>query len=141
VTQFHAGIAAEVDGNARLDVGSPRIHDGLVVADHVWFTRVDGVLIGVGHGSREVIQVPGEQPLGWCRGLARWEDGWAVGFTRLRTTRWRHNLAWLKGTLRGDVHVGTRPTRVVLLDGRGRAQSQELEALGIDAVFAIESGP
>ena len=141
VTQFHAGMAAEVGGSERLDVGSPRIHDGLVVDDQVWFTRVDGVLIGLGQGRREVVEVPGGRPLGWCRGLARWQDGWAVGFTRLRTTRWRHNLAWLKGTLRGDVRVGACPTRVVLIDRRGRARAQELEDLGIDAVFAIEPGP
>ena len=77
----------------------------------------------------------------WCRGLARWDGLWAVGFTRLRATRWRHNLAWAKGMLRGDVRVGSSPTRVVLTDGRQVQLSQTLESAGIDALFGIVPGP
>jgi hypothetical protein len=143
VTQFHAGEASSVTAGSALAVGAPRIHDGVVRDGRVWFTVVDGRLRGVSpaDGTVDEIRMPGEHPMGWCRGLAPVPGGWAVGFTRLRATRWRHNLAWLRGTLRGDRTVTDQPTRVVVLEHGRVAEVLPVEALGLHALFAIEPGP
>jgi hypothetical protein len=74
-------------------------------------------------------------PLGWCRGL-HVEDGVAfVGFSCLRSTRWKENLRWL-----GRGHLGRRrPTRVAAFDLANRRKIAEwtLEPVGLDAIFAI----
>lgn len=141
VTRLHDGCATEVGGTGQLAVDAERIHDGVVHDGRVWFTTVDGRVVAVDReGRREVLDLnDGQGPLGWCRGLA-FADGllW-VGFTRLRATRWRHHLAWVRGRLRGRVEVSDRPTRVVGVEpATGRVvRSVDTEALGVDAVFGL----
>ena len=139
VTRLHDGRAEVVGGDARLDVDRERIHDGVTVDGRVWFTTVDGRLVGIGDDRRVIDLNDGRGPLGWCRGLAA-SGGWLwVGFTRLRATRWRHHLAWVRGRLRGRVDVSGRPTRLVAVDPVTGAVAREvdLEALGVDAVFGL----
>ena len=139
VTALHGGQAREVGGPGRMDVDSQPIHDGVVHEGRVWFTTVDGRLVGIGADRVEVDLDDGKGPLGWCRGLA-FADGLAwVGFTRLRATRWRQNLAWVRGRLRGRVVAGERPTRLLGVDlASGRVVEQvDLEALGMDAIFGL----
>jgi len=147
VTRLHQGDAVVVgDPTQRLFVDEERIHDGVVHDGRVWFTTVDGRVVSVdGAGERQVFDLnDGRGPLGWCRGLA-FHDGllW-VGFTRLRATRWRRNLAWVRGTLRGRVEVSDRPTRLVgvrLADGPELwgevVRTVDLEGLGVGAVFGL----
>lgn len=147
VTRLHQGDAVAVgDPGQRLFVDEERIHDGVVHEGRVWFTTVDGRVVAIdGGGERRVLDLnDGEGPLGWCRGLA-FHDGllW-VGFSRLRATRWRRNLAWVRGKLRGRVEVSDRPTRLVgvrLADGpelRGEVvRTVDLEALGVGAIFDL----
>ena len=81
----------------------------------------------------------GAEPLGWCRGLHLHGDTAFVGFTRIRATRWRSHLAWVRGRL-GNKPVATRlPTRVVAYDlaRRVRIGSWVVEDVGIDALFGI----
>ncbi len=142
VTRLHQGDAVVVgDPDQRLVVDERPIHDGVVHDGRVWFTTVDGRVVAVdGGGEREVLDLnDGTGPLGWCRGLA-FHDGllW-VGFTRLRATRWRRNLAWVRGTLRGRVEVTDRPTRLVgVRPSTGEVvRTVDLEALGVSAVFGL----
>ncbi len=140
VTCLHDGGARVVGGPGRLVVDPRGVHDGVVLDDRVWFTTVDGRLVGVDGRSRVEINLnDGRGPLGWCRGLA-WHDGlWWVGFTRLRATRWRQRVAWLRGRWRGRVDVSDRPTRLVAVDPlRGSVVKElTLEERGIDAVFGL----
>jgi len=144
VTCLHPGHARALRSGRRLEVDDERIHDGVVHAGRVWFTTVDGrVVITDGH-HRDVIDLntldAGDGPLGWCRGLVVDGERMWVGFTRLRATRWRHHLAWVRGRLRGRVEVTRRPTRVVEIDLTACALAHEvdLEPHGVHAVFGLD---
>jgi len=75
--------------------------------------------------------------LGWCRGiLVDGEKAW-VGFSHIRPTKLRENLAWV---MRGFRQV--LPTRVACYDlARRRCVAEiDLQAHGLNAVFSIFPG-
>ena len=128
----------------RFTVGTETIHDGLVIGDSIWFTSVDGKVIEV---DRETLQVkravdlkeinrkPGTV-LGWCRGLCPIGDHliW-VAFTRVRKTKFRENLLWVKHCFNNpDV-----PSHIALydLDRKKCLQEIGLEERGLNIVFSI----
>lgn len=123
------------------------VHDGWVEGDHAWFTAVDGRLLQVDLALGRVVrtlrlEADGDEPLGWCRGLAVCDGVAWVGFSRLRATRLRRNLAWVRGRLRGRPFATRRPTRVEgyrLADGR-RIASFPVAAVGLDALFGVIAG-
>lgn len=138
VTCLRPGHARALRSGRLLPVADVGIHDGVVHDGRVWFTTVDGTVVATDGRTREVLDLHarlGEGPLGWCRGLAFEAGTMWVGFTRLRATRWRHQLAWLKGQLRGRVDVTRQPTRLVAFDGGDR--TADLESLGVHAVFGL----
>ena len=143
VTCLHQGHARSVRGGEVLPVDDERIHDGVVHEGRVWFTTVDGRVVATDGTRREVVDLNrldgGGDPLGWCRGLAFIDGLLWVGFTRLRATRWRHHLAWVRGRLRGRVEVSRRPTRVVGVDLQQQriVRTIDLEGLGAHAVFGM----
>lgn len=143
VVRGASGDVAPLGGGAPTPVADVVIHDGVPTAEGVWLTAVDGrlILVEPGEGVRRTIRLDdgSGEPLGWVRGL--WVDGDRafVGATRLRATRWRRNLAWLRGTVRGTTTVGRRPTRVLevsLADGRVRSEIPT-EDLGLHAIFGL----
>jgi hypothetical protein len=89
----------------RIDISIQRPHDGCVVGDSIYFTTVDGHIVVANCKTLQVSRVcdltkmcqPRDQILGWCRGLLPVDERliW-VGFTRVRPTRFRENLAWIK---------------------------------------------
>ena len=148
VTRGRAGDAVSLDGAHRWPLADTVVHDGVVCADGVWFTAVDGQLIRVDAATGVVdrriqLRERGQTgPLGWCRGLA-FGGGLAwVGFSRLRATRVRRNLAWVRGWLRGRIDVSRRPTRIVGFDpASGWARhTVELGSHGMDAIFGLLRG-
>lgn len=122
------------------------IHDGIVHGDFIYFTSVDGTVIRVDGRAGEADRVydlnawvEGDTPLGWCRGLARLDEHhFAVGFSRLRQTKWTQNIRWVKHRLGGD-GSGMNPTRVVIfnLDKEEIVAEYEVESVGLNAVFSI----
>jgi len=142
-TCLHQGQARSLRSGRVLAVDEERIHDGVVHGGRVWFTTVDGRVVATDGRRRDVIDLNtldgGGDPLGWCRGLVVDDERLWVGFTRLRATRWRHHLAWVRGRLRGRVEVSRRPTRVVVVDRglRRIVDEWDLEAIGADAVFGM----
>ncbi len=142
VTRGGRGDVVPLEGGPPVQVADVVIHDGFACDEGVWFTAVDGRLVLVDLDQRRVLRsvvIAGDGALGWCRGLVLDGDTAWVGFTRLRATRLRRNLAWLAGRLRGHTTVGTRPTRVVRVElGTGRVLEEcPLEAHGVDAVFGL----
>ncbi len=146
VTRGVLGDAVALDGSARWRLADVVVHDGVVQPDGVWFTAVDGRLLRVAPARGvvdRVIRLPGivpeAEPLGWCRGLAIVGDTAWVGFTRLRTTRFRRHLAWVRGAIRGAQRLARHPTRVVAIDlrtERWRA-TVGVEGAGVHALFGI----
>jgi len=149
VTRGLRGDALGLDDGAVWPLAPVVVHDGVVRPDGVWFTSVDGALICVDPETGEVVRRVDltaiddrPAPLGWCRGLA-FVDGIAlVGFTRLRATRMRQRLAWVRGQLRGQQIASAHPTRVAAYDlGSGQKRGEVVtEAAGLDAVFGLLPG-
>jgi hypothetical protein len=143
VTRGGGGDVVPLAGGPAVSVADVVVHDGVPVDDGVWFTAVDGRLLRIDLDDGRVLATVrlggGEAPLGWCRGLAVDGDLAHVGFTRLRATRWRRNLAWVRGRLRGGTTVGDRPTRVVTVELRtGRVLREvDTEPFGVDAIFGL----
>ena len=130
----------------RIDISVQRPHDGYLFGDSIYFTTVDGHIV---LANRKTLQVektfdltrmggPPEQILGWCRGLLPVDERllW-VGFTRVRPTKFRENLAWVRG--RGAYEQIHRPTHLGLYDlERGLCVDEiALEPFGVGIVFSL----
>lgn len=147
VTRFEQRDAVSLTrAGRRIDIAIQRPHDGYVFGDSIYFTTVDGHIL---LANRKTLQVektfdltemggPAGQILGWCRGLLPIDQRlvW-VGFTRVRPTKFRENLAWAKN---GSSYPRLqRPTRLSLYDlERGTCLDEiALEPHGIGVVFSL----
>lgn len=133
-----------------LSLGGERPHDGHVSGDDVTFTTVDGHVVIANIRSGRVRRfdlqaMSGETAsLGWCRGLAMPSCGLAVvGFSRLRPTRLRENLRWLKYRFGMRSNPGNLPARVAGfdLDAGTMAFAVEVECHGLNAIFDVLPWP
>ncbi len=142
VTRFEQRDAVCLsDPSKRIDVGNERIHVRHYYDGVIYFTSVDGHVVIVDAKTLQVVEridlnalAPDDAMLGWCRGL-RLEDGrlW-VGFSRLRLTKFRENVSWVRRGFRRQL-----PTRIACYDLANRRCLQEidLQRHGLDAVFSI----
>jgi len=153
VTRFEQRDAVPVDGVANghstFPVALDGIHDGHVHGDRLWFTTVNGCVVTFNLRTGEKttldlneIRSPEEddRPLGWCRGLLPLDGHRAwVGFTRLRYTRLRKNLSWIRHGFRETEHHNLHPTRIALYDLERQVLLLEihLEPAGLGAGFSI----
>lgn len=143
VTRFEQRDAVAVDPsrNGAFSVGIQGIHDGHVIGDRLVFTTVDGhvVTFDLRTGEKRALDLnDGEQPLGWCRGLladAGASQAW-VGFSRIRHTRLRQNLSWVRHGFRETPRLPTRISLYGLERGDLRRQI-DLEPANLNAVFSI----
>jgi hypothetical protein len=134
----------------RIDISVQRPHDGYLFGDSVYFTTVDGHIVLANRKTLHIektfdlTQMGGhaEQILGWCRGLLPVDERllW-VGFTRVRPTKFRENLAWVKS--RGSYEKTHRATHLGLYDlERGVCVDEiALEPLGVGIVFSLFWAP
>lgn len=147
VTRFNQRDAISIiHPGRRINIEIQRPHDGYIYGDSIYFTTVDG---HIAVASRETLQVEKiydlnlmsgkkSQPLGWCRGLALMDERFLwVGFTRVRPTKFRENLTWLKTA--GATDEILLPTHLALYDlQQGRQVDQvALETHGIGVVFSL----
>lgn len=153
VTRFEQRDAVPVDGAANghssFPVSIEGIHDGHVRGDRLWFTTVNGCVVtfDLRTGEKSILdlneirsQEDDDRPLGWCRGLLPLDDRRAwVGFTRLRYTRLRKNLSWLRHGFRETEHHRQHPSRIALYNVEQQVLLREvdLEPAGLGAVFSI----
>ena len=143
VTRFECKDAVPVSGPPdRIEAGHERVHDGVVRDDGLYFTTVDGTVavcdVELRHPvASHALAHPGrhDEVLGWCRGLYFESDAdcW-VGFTRIRPTRLREKVAWVRN--RGTSQAPTRIARYAT-DGWTMAEEIDLEPYGLNAVFSI----
>jgi hypothetical protein len=129
-----------------IDAAGP--HDGVVRDGRVYFTTVDGRIVIHDATSRRQLRIIDlwnragtlTSPLGWCRGLHIFGDELAwIGFSRLRPTRFRENLSWLRQKFNPGKHFGTKPTRIALYDLRTASLLHEinLEGFGLNTVYSV----
>ncbi len=145
VTRFEQRDAVSLRSPARrINIGCERVHDGYVDGGWVYFTTVDG-RIAVASTTTLIVEdvldlnemsgtLLGDRHLGWCRGL--YIDGpraW-VGFSRLRLSRVRANLSWVRWGFKPFA-----PTRIACYDLERRCLVHEvdLQRHGLDAIFSI----
>lgn len=148
VTRFEQrdAVALDVPG-LRMTIDQERPHDGIVHKDRVYFTTVDGhiaIFDAVSLRRGEIVDlnklVNTANALGWCRGLHIPDERHAwVGFSRLRPTKFREAVSWVK---HGFERVGTyamAPTRISMFDLAAKRLVREinLESVGLNAVFSI----
>ena len=141
-TRFHQKDAISLlDPSRRIDIGVERLHDGVVYGDRVYFTSVDGRVVIADTRTLKVVEVINlgsmHEPdtlLGWCRGLLL--DGYRlwIGFSRIRPTAFRENVAWVSRGFRRSM-----ATHVACYDLRERRLVSEIktEDAGLNAVFGI----
>ena len=148
VTRFRQRDAICLDDPAkRIDIAVQSPHDGLVSGDRIYFTTVDGRIVIANSRTLEVEetvdlkQINGSEALlGWCRGVLPLDERrvW-VGFTRVRKTRFRENVLWVRDIFRPGMLE--RPTHLALYDivDRRCLQEFDLEQHGMNIVFSIFS--
>lgn len=137
------------DPERRIELGTRAcIHDGWVQHGRIYFTSVDGHLYLVDEASLQVqssldlnaLHPDGAAGFSWCRGVLPLDARHAwVGFTRIRPTRWKEKVRWLK-TMMCAV---SPPTRLALYDILAPKLLKEipLEAIGMHAVFNALPAP
>ena len=147
VTRFEQGDAVCLtQPNKGIHIADERIHDGVVHGARIYFTAVDGKVVVVDRATLSLVEVIDLNPMhgegelmGWCRGIAFDDDNrlW-VGFSRLRPTQFRDNVAWVK---KGFKRM--KPTHLACfdLDERRLLTEIDLEGQGLHAVFSIFIDP
>lgn len=142
VTRFHQGDTVSLtQPERRINLSEKRVHDGVFHQGRLYFTTVDGQVIIARPDTLRVEEVidlnemhPAGTLLGWCRSLLPDGDRIWVGFSRIRPTRLRENVAWVA---RGFKSV--KPTHIAYYDLARRECLLEidLEPAGLNAVYSI----
>jgi hypothetical protein len=129
----------------RMHIGH-QLHDGIVFRGRVYFTCVNGMVAIFDARTTELIrmidlnQISRESEngaaLGWCRSILPLDDNlcW-VGFSRLRPTRFREHVTWVRhGFKKAEL-----PTRIALYDFSRDALVTEVdvEPRNLNSVFSI----
>lgn len=144
-TRFECRDAISLhDPRRRIDIGGERVHDGVIHDGMVHFTTVDGTVVVVDpttlrvtarHKLQRRFQRPGTDVVsGWCRALHFDDEHCWVGFSRIRPTRLRHTVAWIRSG--GAEHAPTRIARYRTSDWTCDAEI-DLEPYGLNAVFSV----
>jgi hypothetical protein len=130
--------------DSRIWIGPYLVHDGHLHDGKIYFTTVDGTLVIVRQDTLRVENVidltlidnEAKALLGWCRGVHVLDERrvW-VSFTRVRKTRFKENINWVKRAFR-EVE---KPTHMALYDLAQQRIVREinLETHGLNVVFSI----
>lgn len=127
--------------------GIEKLHDGVVHNGRVYLTSVDSHIVVADPGTGEVLHVydlnemtATNKTLGWCRGINVLGDGRVlVGYSRVRPSRIRENLKWVKHRVGLRKDAGMLGTRIACYDlAKGTHEWDiDLEAYQMNAVFSI----
>ena len=136
------------DPKRRIDIGGERVHDGDLVGSQMYFTTVDGQVVIVDAETLRVVErhplrrcgddgSKGESSrvvLGWCRALHVDNASCWVGFTRIRPTKLRQTVSWIR-----TGGAGQAPTRIARYRRSDWTCDLEidLEPYGLNAVFSV----
>jgi len=150
VTRFRQRDAISLNGSGgRINIAVQAPHDGLLHDGKIYFTSVDGRVVIADPASLQVERVidlkeiNGQNTLlGWCRGLLPLDERrlW-VGFSRIRKTRFKENVLWVRSTLQNG--MSEAPTHIGLYDLEQKRCMQEfdLEPHGMNLIFSIFPAP
>jgi len=127
----------------RIDIAVQRPHDGYLFGDMIYFTTVDGHVVMANRSTLQVEKTidlnelsASREILGWCRGVLPVNEHqiW-VGFTRVRPTKFKENVSWIK---QSNAQSRKR-SHIALFDLQRRTCLDEipLEPYGIGVVFSL----
>ena len=129
------------DTSKSIQIDLERVHDGLVHDDKIYFTTVDGHVVIYNQSDLQHVQTidlnaahPANTLLGWCRGILVDEDVMWVGFSRIRPTKFRGALSWIRTGFQtsAPTHIGCYCLKT------GKCLKEiDLEPYGLNAVFSI----
>jgi len=135
-------LGCKEEKRLNIEIGQP--HDGLIYNGNIYFTTVEGNIVsfnGISQESRKVLSLQSKSDykvLGWCRGICVEESNYWVGFSRIRATKFRENLSWLKHGFKKVGQYSSQPTRVSKYSPDGELITEvDLEPYGVNAVFSI----
>jgi len=144
VTRFHQRDAISLqDPTRKIEIAVQRPHDGFLFNGLLYFTTVDGHVVVANprtlqvehtHDLNKMSGLSGEN-LGWCRGLLPVNERFVwVGFSRVRPTKFRENLNWIRQ--KKQTH---RPSHIALYDLQSGTcvEDIETEPYGIGVVFSL----
>jgi len=131
----------------RIDIGVQRPHDGDVHEGRIYFTTVDGHIVVANLENKQVEQIidlneigDSDRALGWCRGLHILDEAhMIIGFSRIRPTKIRENVQWVKHRFGLSENAGKHPARIALYNVKERklCWEQNLEEAGLNVIFSI----
>lgn len=133
----------------RFALGHEGVHDGHVWGTSIFFTSVDGHVFefdldGATSKVHDLNKFAGREPgaaLGWCRGILPSDTTAWIGFSRIRYTKLRRNIDWVRhGFKESELH-GAAPTRIACYDlsNQSLVHEVELERVGMNTVFSIHA--
>jgi hypothetical protein len=146
VTRFELRDAVSLnDPERRISIGGERVHDGVSHDGMIYFTTVDGWIAIVDSSTLEVVERhrlgristgrdDGDGLLGWCRSVHLDGEWCWIGFSRIRPTRLRQTVSWVRTG--GVQEAPTRICRYRMSDWKCDAEIN-LEPFGLNAVFTV----
>jgi len=133
------------DPSRRIDIGGRRVHDGVLHNGLLYFTQVEGKVVVANPQTLTIEAVidlnaiaGADTLLGWCRGIMF--DGpraW-IGFTRIRPTKFREAVSWVR---QGFQRVLPSHIACYELEHQRCVAEIDVEMPGLNAVFSIVPGP
>lgn len=145
VTRFNQKDIIDLnDHRRRLKIEVEKPHDGAIFLDRMYITTVDGHVVIADPERLRIVRVidlnklnHSPYSLGWCRGiLAVNECEIIVGFTRIRPTKFKTNLSWLRQNFHS---LKSLPTRVASFNTEEMKVNWEvnLERHNFNGIFSI----
>ena len=137
-----------VNPDRRINIGINCVHDGIPFNGRIYFTTIDGHLAAANPDTLQLdsaidlktIDNPENALLGFCRGIfIEDKKRFWIGFTRVRQTKWKEKVLWIKRTL----VTAQTSTHLALYDIESQKllKKIDLERYGINAVFNMLPAP
>ena len=151
VTRFNMKNACPIrdvlNKNKKIHLGDVGVHDGHVVGGYIYFTNVKGNILIVNKDTLVTEKIVDlnlieniNTPLGWCRGIHIEKNIAYVGFSRLRDTNIKENIAWVKGKIKGTSRLLN--TRIIAydLENNQKLAEYKMPKGSLDAIYSIMRG-
>jgi len=127
--------------NRHIPIGIEGVHDGEMVDGYLYFTTVNGCVVIANPATLRIEEVidltkihDAELLLGWCRGIyVEGTRAW-VGFSRIRPTKFRQAVGWVRTGFKQSLQ--THIACYDLVEKRCVAEI-DLEDQNLNAVFSI----
>ena len=131
-TRSHQREAISLDDPTRkIEIAIQRPHEGFLYNGYLYFTTVDGHIVIVNPRTLQIERIhdlnrmsgSSGEPLGFCRGLLLLGERFAwVGFSRVRPTKFREGVSWIRHPTRDH-----RNTHLALYDLQSGTCLDEIE--------------